>query len=110
MQSDKFKGRKSGQNNLFESRIFDDLAKVTGGALGSFAGLKKEIEERIKAQFEVLLSRMDLVTREEFEVVKEMAVKARNEQEALKKKIAELEKSSKTKPSSKGNNGKGKKN
>lgn len=109
MQSDKSKTGKINLDKLFDNRILDDLAKVTGSAVGTLTGLRKEFEERMKSQFELFLSRMDLVTREEFEVVKEMAAKARREQEELKKRLAALEKkSSNTKTSGNGKS-KGKK-
>ncbi|MGH6961570.1 MAG: accessory factor UbiK family protein [Dongiaceae bacterium] len=74
-----------------ENRLLDDLAKVASGALGGLVGVRHEIETRLREQFERILARMDLVTREEFEVVKAMAAAARAEQEALAARIAELE-------------------
>ncbi|HKF61634.1 MAG TPA: accessory factor UbiK family protein [Dongiaceae bacterium] len=74
-----------------ENRILDDLAKVAAGALGGVAGVRQEIELRLRQQFERILANMDLVSREEFEVVKAMAAKARMEQEALAARLAALE-------------------
>ena len=74
-----------------ENRILDDLAKVAAGALGGVTGVKKEIEARLRQQFERILANMDVVSREEFEVVKAMAAKARMEQEALAARLAALE-------------------
>ena len=74
-----------------ENRILDDLAKVAGGALGGVAGVRQEIETRLRQQFERILANMDVVSREEFEVVKAMAAKARTEQEALAARLAALE-------------------
>jgi BMFP domain-containing protein YqiC len=74
-----------------ENRILDDLAKVAAGALGGVAGVRQEIESRLRQQFERILANMDLVSREEFEVVKAMAAKARMEQEALAARLAALE-------------------
>jgi BMFP domain-containing protein YqiC len=74
-----------------ENRFFDDLAKVANGALGSIAGLGGEIEARLKDQAEKVLTRMDLVRREEFDAVKAMASKARETQESLEARVAVLE-------------------
>ncbi len=72
-------------------RIFDDLAKLMTDAAGVAQGVRREIETVAKTQIERLLSTMDVVTREEFEAVREMAVIARDENEKLAKRIAELE-------------------
>ena len=74
-----------------ENKILDDLAKVASGALGAFSGLRGEVEAQIRQQMERVLSQMDVVGREEFEAVKDMAVKARLEQEALAERLAALE-------------------
>lgn len=75
----------------FDHRLVDDLARVAGGALGTLAGIRDEVEARLRQQFERILAGMDLVTREEFEVVRAMAQTAREEQEKLLVRIAELE-------------------
>jgi BMFP domain-containing protein YqiC len=74
-----------------ENRFFDDAAKLAGGAIGSLAGIRREIEALARQQVERLLARMDLVTRDEFEAVKEMAAKARAEQEDLTARLDVLE-------------------
>lgn len=74
-----------------QNPFLDDLAKVAAGAVSGLTGLKHEVESRLKEQFERILGRMDLVSREEFEVVKAMAAKARSEQEALAARLTELE-------------------
>ncbi|HSR71454.1 MAG TPA: accessory factor UbiK family protein [Kiloniellales bacterium] len=74
-----------------QNRLLDDLARVASGALGVAAGMRGEIEERLREQFARILSQMDLVTREEFEVVKAMAAEARAEQERLAERVAALE-------------------
>jgi BMFP domain-containing protein YqiC len=76
--------------------IFDDLARVASGALNAVGGVREEFEARIKEQFQRRLGDMDLVTREEFEVVREMAQKAREENEVLAAKIKTLEAALKT--------------
>ncbi len=74
-----------------QNRLLDDLARVASGAVGIAAGMRGEIEARLREQFEKILLQMDLVGREEFDAVKTMAAKARAEQEDLAKKVAELE-------------------
>jgi BMFP domain-containing protein YqiC len=75
-----------------ENRLLDDLARVATGALGALTGMRDELEGRLREQFERILGRMNLVRREEFDAVQAMAAKARNEQEALAARVAELEK------------------
>jgi BMFP domain-containing protein YqiC len=74
-----------------QNRLLDDLARVATGALGVAAGMRGEIEARLRDQFERILGRMDLVSREEFDAVKAMAAKARAEQEDLAARLASLE-------------------
>ncbi len=74
-----------------QNRLLDDLARVATSALGVAAGMRAEIEARLRDQFERVLSCMDLVSREEFESVKAMAAKARAEQEDLAARLAALE-------------------
>jgi len=74
-----------------QSRFFDDLARVANGALSAAAGVRTEIEQLIRQQFERFLADRDLVSREEFEAVEAMVVRAREEQEKLAARIAELE-------------------
>ena len=82
------------------NRLFDDVARVANGATGVFSGLKGEVESLVKERLEKILFDMDLVPREEFEVVKAMATKARAENEALLARIEALEAQSK-KPAAK---------
>ena len=74
-----------------ENRLLDDLAKVASGALGALGGLRGEVEAQIRQQMERVLSQMDVVGREEFEAMRELAIKARLEQEALAERVAALE-------------------
>src|SRR5438067_8802386 len=74
-----------------QNRFFDDMARVAAGAMGALSGVRGEIEARFRDQLERILAGMDLVSREEFEAVKAMAAKARDEQEVLLRRIAELE-------------------
>jgi BMFP domain-containing protein YqiC len=73
------------------NRILDDLAKLMTDAAGAAEGVKREIETIVKAQGERMLAGMDVVKREEFEAVKAMAAKAREENERLEARIAALE-------------------
>lgn len=75
------------------SRFFDDLARVASGAASTLAGIRQELDAMVRQRLERLITDMDLVTRDEFEAVKAIAVNARAEQEALAIRVAVLEKS-----------------
>ena len=72
-------------------RFFDELGKLITDAAGAADGVRKEIESVVRAQAERVLRDLDAVQREEFEAVKAMAQKAREENDALKARIAALE-------------------
>lgn len=74
-----------------QNRLLDDLARVASGAMGVASSMRGEVEARIRSQLDRLLDDMDLVTREEFDAVKAMAAAAREEQERLSARVAELE-------------------
>ncbi|KAF0225102.1 MAG: hypothetical protein FD176_594 [Rhodospirillaceae bacterium] len=74
-----------------QNPFFDDLARMAGGALGALSGLRAEVEALIRQQMERFMAGVDMVPREEFEVVRDMAVKAREENDALAKRLADLE-------------------
>jgi len=74
------------------NRILDDFAKLMTDAAGAAQGVRDEVETALRSQAERVLNSMDVVQREEFEAVREMAVKARDENEALSKKLEALEK------------------
>ena len=74
-----------------QNRLFDDLARVAGGALGTLAGVRNEIEALMRQQFERLMGDMNLVSRDEFDAVQAMAAKARTEQEQMAVRLAALE-------------------
>ncbi|MFL5288934.1 MAG: accessory factor UbiK family protein [Rhodopila sp.] len=72
-------------------RIFDDIAGVAGGAISALAGLRDEAEAVVRARMDDLIQRMDLVKREEFEAVQELAANARVGQEAAQAHVTALE-------------------
>ena len=72
-------------------KFFDELGKLITDAAGAAQGVRKEIESVVRAQAENILRELDIVQREEFEAVKAMAQKARQENEQLKQRIALLE-------------------
>ena len=74
-----------------DNRLLDDVARLASGALGSLAGLKGEIDALVRRRLERLLAEMELVSREEFEAAKAVAVHARAAQEALEARVARLE-------------------
>ncbi|RUO99485.1 accessory factor UbiK family protein [Hyphomicrobium sp.] len=73
------------------NRLFDDFAKLMTDAAGAADGFKKETEALFRGQAEKFLRDMNVVTREDFEAVREMAQKARLENEALSLRVAQLE-------------------
>ena len=73
------------------NRFLDELSKLLTDAAGASQGMRREVETLMKAQGERILRDMDVVQREEFEAVKEMAAKARDENERLSARVAELE-------------------
>ena len=74
-----------------QNHLFDELGRFFTNAAGAAQGVRQEIETVIKGQAERLIADMDLVTREEFDAVRAMAQLAREENEALKARIAALE-------------------
>jgi BMFP domain-containing protein YqiC len=80
------------------NRILDDFARIMTDAAGMAQGVRREAEGVFKAQFERMIRDMDLVTREEFEAVREMAQLAREENDRLLARIEALE-GSQSKPS-----------
>ena len=71
-------------------RLFDDLARLVTDAAGAAQGVRREVETAMRAQMEGVLSRMDVVRRDEFEAVREMAARARAECDALRAEIEAL--------------------
>jgi len=73
------------------NRLLDEVARLMNDAAGVAQGIRREIETLFKTQAERWLRDLDLVKREEFEAVEDMARLAREENEALKARIAALE-------------------
>jgi BMFP domain-containing protein YqiC len=73
------------------NKLFDDFAKLMTDAAGAAQGLRREAETAFKSQAERFMSEMDIVRRDELDLVREMAAKARTENEELKARIAALE-------------------
>ncbi len=74
-----------------QSSVFDDLAKLLTGAMGMAQGAGDEAKSFMRAQADRFVAEMDLVSRDEFEVVKELAAAARAEADELKARVAALE-------------------
>ncbi|MEO1494681.1 MAG: accessory factor UbiK family protein [Pseudomonadota bacterium] len=73
------------------SPFFDDLSKLMTNAAGVAQGARDEAETAFRSWVERFLAEGNLVTREEFDAVREMAIKAREENDELSARIAELE-------------------
>jgi BMFP domain-containing protein YqiC len=72
-------------------KLADDVAGVAGGAISALVGLRREAEAMARSAVEEMVRRLDLVTREEFDALREMATRAREENGRLAARIAELE-------------------
>lgn len=77
------------------TKVFDEIAKLMTNAAGAAQGARREVDTLVKTQIERVLNEMEIVKREEFEAVKEMAAKAREENDVLAARVAELEKAAK---------------
>lgn len=74
-----------------ENPIIADFVKLANSAAGTMAGMTREARESARERMREAMGGMDFVSREEFETVKAMAQKAREQADALEAKIAELE-------------------
>jgi len=74
-----------------QNRIFDDLVKMMNAVAGTMAGVGREAEASMREKMREWVGGMDFVSRDEFDAVKAMAIAARDENEALKKRIEALE-------------------
>ena len=82
-----------------ENRLFDDFVKVMNGAAGTLAGMTREAEGAFRERMREWVGGLDMVSRDEFEAVKAIAVAAREENHALKTRLEALEsKASAAKP------------
>jgi BMFP domain-containing protein YqiC len=81
------------------NRFFDEIGRLMNDATGAAQGVKREVDTVLRGQAERILRDLDLVKREEFEAVKDMARLAREENELLKARIAALEARSGSDPS-----------
>ena len=73
------------------NRFFDEIGRLMNDAAGAAQGVKREVDAVMRNQAERILRDLDVVKREEFDAVKDMARLAREENEALKARIAALE-------------------
>ncbi len=73
------------------NRLFDEIGRLMNEAAGAAQGVKREVDTVVRTQAEKILRDLDLVKREEFEAVKDMARLAREDNEALKARIVALE-------------------
>ncbi|ACI99296.1 accessory factor UbiK family protein [Rhodospirillum centenum] len=74
-----------------DNKLLDDLARVASSAVGALTGIRSEVESQFRQQFERILSQMDVVPRDDFEMVREMATRARAAQEELEDKVRQQE-------------------
>jgi BMFP domain-containing protein YqiC len=73
------------------NRLLDEFAKLMTDAAGVAQGMRREVETAVRSQAERFLGDMNIVQREEFEAVRDMAVRAREDNEALRRRINALE-------------------
>jgi len=74
-----------------QNRLFDDFVKVLNGAAGTFAGMSREAEASFRERVREWVGGLDMVSRDEFEAVKAIAVAAREDSELLKARLDALE-------------------
>ncbi|KMO35599.1 pyrroline-5-carboxylate reductase [Methylobacterium variabile] len=82
-----------------QNRLFDDFARLMTDAAGAAQGVRREAETMVKAQIERMLRDMDVATREEVEVLRDLVASLRAQNDALAARVAALEaKPTETKP------------
>ena len=81
-----------------ENRLFDDFVKVLNGAAGTMAGMGREAESAFRDRMRDWVGGLDMVSREEFEAMKAIAIAAREESTALKSRVEALEAAAAVKP------------
>lgn len=72
-------------------RLSDGLAQIVNTAMGMTQGLRREVETLVKSQLERLMASMDMVSREEFEAMRDIALRAHEDNSALAARVSELE-------------------
>lgn len=72
-------------------RMMEDMVRLAGGMAGNAVGLRDEVDAQMKMRMEQFLSRFDLVTREEFDAMAELAAKSAAQVEELSNRVAEME-------------------
>ena len=75
----------------YENRLFDDFVKVMNGAAGTIAGMTREAEGAFRERMRDWVGGLDMVSRDEFEAVKAIAIAAREENQLLKARLETLE-------------------
>lgn len=80
-----------------QSSVFDDLARLMTGAMGMAQGMNDEARSFMRSQADRFVAEMDLVGRDEFEAMKQLATEAKAEAEALRERVAALEAALKSK-------------
>lgn len=80
-----------GESMQTRSKFFDDLSQLMTNAAGVAQGARDEAQTAMRGMLERFLAESNLVTREEFDAVREMAIRARAENETLQERIAVLE-------------------
>ena len=73
-----------------ENKIFEDLSKVATAAMGTMAGVGREVETMVRARVREMVGGLDMVSRDEFDAVKQMAANARAETDALRAEVEAL--------------------
>ncbi len=81
-----------------ENKFLEDLSKMINGAAGTLAGMGREAETNMREKMREWLGGLDMVSRDEFEAAKAIALAAREEVDALKERIAALEAAGKKTP------------
>lgn len=84
-----------------DNAFLSDLSKLLNSAAGTFAGMGREARDGARERFREAFGGLDFVSREEFDAVKDMAARAREESEALKARVAALEAALAGKPAAK---------
>ncbi|MGJ3264277.1 MAG: accessory factor UbiK family protein [Salinarimonas sp.] len=74
-----------------QNRILDDLSRLFSDAAGAAGGVRREIDAVMRAQLERIVKDMDVVSREEYEATREIAIAAREEAEKLALRVDALE-------------------